>query len=52
MIKPAITPQTRVWEFLETFPELEELRIGLAPAFMKLKNPALRRTKGRVATFQ
>ena len=52
MSKPIITPQTRVGEFLENFPELEELLISLSPAFQKLRNPVLRRTIGRVATFQ
>ena len=52
MSKPLITPQTRVAEFLEHFPEHEDLLISLSPAFQKLKNPVLRRTIGRVATFQ
>lgn len=52
MSKPQITPQTRIGEFLDAYPELEELLIGLSPAFQKLKNPVLRRTIGRVATFQ
>ncbi len=52
MIKPAITQQTRVGEFLENFPENEELLISLSPAFQKLKNPMLRRTIGRIASFQ
>jgi hypothetical protein len=52
MNKPPITPQTRIGEFLDNFPELEDLLISLSPAFEKLKNPVLRRTIGRVATFQ
>jgi hypothetical protein len=52
MSKPQITPQTRIGEFLDNYPELEELLISLSPAFEKLKNPVLRRTIGRVATFQ
>jgi uncharacterized protein (DUF2249 family) len=52
MTSPLITPQTRIGEFLDNFPELEELLISLSPAFQKLKNPVLRRTIGRVATFQ
>lgn len=52
MSKPLITPQTRVGDFLDNYPELEELLISLSPAFQKLKNPVLRRTIGRVATFQ
>jgi hypothetical protein len=52
MPKLLITPQTRIGEFLENYPDLEELLISLSPAFQKLKNPVLRRTIGRVATFQ
>lgn len=52
MTQLQITPQTRVGEFLDNFPELEELLISLSPAFQKLRNPVLRRTIGRVATFQ
>ena len=52
MPRKQITPHTRVGEFLEDFPELEEFLISLAPAFQKLRNPVLRRTIGKVATFQ
>lgn len=52
MPKLLITPQTRVADFLEHYPEHEDLLISLSPAFQKLKNPVLRRTIGRVATFQ
>lgn len=46
-----ITPRTRVGEFLDAYPELEERLVQLAPAFKKLKNPVLRRTVARVATL-
>lgn len=52
MNKLQITPQTKVGDFLDNYPELEELLISLSPAFQKLRNPVLRRTIGRVATFQ
>ena len=52
MSKLQITPQTRIGEFLDNFPDLEDLLISLSPAFEKLKNPVLKRTIGRVATFQ
>lgn len=52
MNNPLITPQTRVGEFLDHFPEHQDLLISLSPAFEKLRNPVLRRTIGRVATFQ
>lgn len=46
-----ITPETKVGELLEAYPELEETLVGLAPAFSKLKNPILRKTVARVATL-
>ena len=32
-----ITPQTKVGELLETYPELEEVLVALAPPFKKLR---------------
>jgi uncharacterized protein (DUF2249 family) len=52
MTKLQITPQTRIGEFLDTYPELEKLLFSLSPAFKKLENPVLRRTIGKVATLQ
>lgn len=46
-----ISPQTKVGELLDTYPQLEEVLIKIAPAFSALKNPVLRRTVGRVATL-
>ena len=47
-----ITPKTRVGELLDTYPELEDVLMELAPAFRKLQNPVLRKTVGKVATLQ
>ena len=47
----AITPETRVLDLLEAYPELEELLIEISPAFAKLKNPLLRRTVARVTNL-
>jgi hypothetical protein len=47
-----ILPSTGIGELLDRYPELEELLIGMAPAFKKLKNPILRRSVGRVASLQ
>jgi hypothetical protein len=47
-----ISPKTKVGELLEAYPQLEEVLIGLSPAFEKLKNPVLRKTVARVATLQ
>ncbi len=42
--KLEITPAVTVHTLLETYPELEEVLIGLAPPFKKLRNPFLRRS--------
>jgi hypothetical protein len=47
-----ITVNTRVAALLREYPELEEVLIGLAPAFQKLRNPVLRRSVARVATLR
>ena len=47
-----ITPQTKVHELLEAYPELEDDLIEIAPVFRKLQNPVLRRTIARVTTLQ
>ena len=47
-----ITPQTRVGELLEAYPELEPVLIGAAPPFAKLANPVLRRTIARVTSLE
>ena len=50
--KIEITPSVTVHELLKTYPELEEVLIGIAPPFKKLKNPILRRTITKVATLK
>ena len=47
-----ITPKTRVGELLDTYPQLEQVLLEMAPAFSKLKNPVLKKTIGKVATLQ
>jgi hypothetical protein len=47
-----ISPKTKIGELLKAYPELEDVLLGLSPAFAKLKNPVLRRTVGQVATLQ
>mgnify|MGYP005857700623 CR=1 FL=1 len=51
MAQTLITPDTRVAELLERWPELEAVLLAQAPAFAKLRNPVLRRTVARVATL-
>jgi len=47
-----ITPSVTVHELLEEYPQLEEVLIGIAPPFKKLKNPFLRKTIAKVATIK
>ena len=47
-----ITPETKVGDLLESYPQLEETLVAMAPAFAKLRNPVLRRTVARVATLE
>lgn len=47
-----ITPKTKILELIETYPELEEILIEIAPAFKKLKNPVLRKTVAKIASLQ
>jgi hypothetical protein len=46
-----ITPQMRIGELLAAYPELEDVLIETAPAFKKLRNPALRKTVARVTSL-
>jgi len=48
----AITPESRVGELLETYPQLEEVLISISPTYKALRNPVLRRTVARVATLR
>jgi hypothetical protein len=47
-----INPSTTVHDLLEAYPQLEEVLIGIAPPFKKLKNPFLRRSVAKVATMK
>lgn len=47
-----ITPSVTVHALLEAYPELEDVLIGMAPPFKKLKNPILRKTVAKVATIE
>lgn len=47
-----ILPSTTVAALLDEYPQLEDVLIGVAPAFQKLKNPILRKTVGRVASLE
>lgn len=47
-----IDPSVTVHALLEAYPELEDVLIGLAPPFKKLRNPLLRRSVAKVATIK
>ncbi len=47
-----ITPDTKVAALLSDYPELEELLIGMAPPFKRLRNPILRRSVAKVASLR
>jgi len=47
-----ITSQTKLFDVLEAFPELEEQIIKIAPPFKNLRNPVLRKTVGKLSTIE
>ena len=47
-----ITPSTKVAALLDSYPQLEDVLIGIAPPFKKLKNPILRRSVAKVASLR
>ena len=52
MNKIEITPHTNIDDLLDAYPELEDKFIELAPLFIKLKNPALRKTVAKVTNLK
>jgi len=50
--KPQITPETKVGELLDSFPELEKKLIEIAPPFKRLKNKVLRKTVAKITTLK
>lgn len=48
----AINPSTKVGELLDAYPGMDEVLIGIAPAFAKLRNPILRKTVAKLATLE
>jgi len=51
MEKLIITPKTKIYDLLEAFPQLEDELIGMAPQFIKLKNPILRKTITKITNL-
>ncbi|WP_026854037.1 DUF1858 domain-containing protein [Geothrix fermentans] len=46
----AITPDTKIGDFLAAHPDQQEALIARVPEFAKLRNPILRRTVAKLAT--
>ena len=51
MEKLIITPKTKIFDLLNSYPELEDILISSAPEFKKLKNPILRKTIARITNI-
>jgi len=51
MEKLIITPKTKIYDLLEAYPQLEDVLIGSAPQFKKLKNPVLRKTITKITSL-
>ncbi len=47
-----ITPQSKILQVIEAYPQLEDVLISYVPAFKKLKNPILRNTVAKITTLQ
>jgi hypothetical protein len=46
-----ITPKTKIFDLLMAYPSLEDVLIGMAPQFKKLKNPVLRKTVTKITNL-
>lgn len=47
-----ILPATKIADVLDTYPQLEDVLIGMAPPFRKLKNPFLRKGIAKIASLE
>lgn len=47
-----ITPKTRIYDIITTYPQLESVLVSYVPTFEKLKNPLLRRTVAKITNLQ
>jgi hypothetical protein len=50
--KLIITPDIKIYELLEAYPQLEDVLIEISPLFIKLKKPVLRKTIARVTSIK
>lgn len=51
MSKLIITPKTKIYDLLESYPELEDILIEATPHFKKLRNPVLRKTITKITNL-
>lgn len=47
-----IQPNSKLFDVLAEYPDLEEKIMSIAPPFKNLRNPVLRRTVGKLATIE
>lgn len=47
-----VSPETKVGDLLEAYPEAEDVLIELTPRFKALRNPVLRRTVAKVTSLE
>jgi hypothetical protein len=47
-----ITPDSKIGDLLQRWPELEDVLVELSPHFRALRNPVLRRTVAKIATLR
>lgn len=50
--KLIITPDVKIYELLEAYPQLEDVLIDISPVFVKLRKPVLRKTIARVTSIK
>jgi uncharacterized protein (DUF2249 family) len=48
----AVTPETKLGQLLDAYPDIERALLELSPQLAKLKNPFLRKTVAKVATLR
>ena len=47
-----INPNTKLFDLLKQYPQLENKIVTIAPPFKNLKNPVLRKTVAKLATLE
>lgn len=47
-----ITPETKIWDMISSYPQLEEKLISIAPGYSKPKNPVLRKSLTEIISLK